>query len=185
MSFMDELKKLTQPYGDEDDFYDGADDAFAAPKEEPASETVNARQQFESSFADESGFEQEPAPKKKSRKPVFQNAPAQQKPQAQAPRIRQRRGVTRNESQVMLFNPKNFDEAGELAGYLLQGRSLVMALEGIPAETARRLLDFISGIAFALNAKITPVSAKTYFVTPENVDLLEGGDSSNQEDDDY
>lgn len=85
----------------------------------------------------------------------------------------------------MLFNPKDFDEAGELAGYLLQGRSLVMALEGIPSETARRLLDFISGIAFALNAKITPVSAKTYFVTPENVDLLESGVPSNQEDDDY
>ena len=37
---------------------------------------------------------------------------------------------------------------------------------------ARRLLDFLSGIAFALQGKITPVSAKTYFITPPNVDIL-------------
>ena len=30
----------------------------------------------------------------------------------------------------------------------------------------------MSGIAFALQGKITPVSAKTYFVTPQNVDIL-------------
>jgi FtsZ-interacting cell division protein YlmF len=41
-------------------------------------------------------------------------------------------------------------------------------------ETARRLLDFISGITFALNGKITPVAAKAYFITPENVNLIDG-----------
>jgi FtsZ-interacting cell division protein YlmF len=43
----------------------------------------------------------------------------------------------------------------------------------------------MSGIAFALNGKITPVSAKTYFITPENVDLLDAqspsGNPSDQE----
>ena len=47
-----------------------------------------------------------------------------------------------------------------------------MTLEGLPTENARRLLDFLSGITFALQGKITPVSAKTYFVTPQNVDLV-------------
>ena len=60
-----------------------------------------------------------------------------------------------------------------------------MSLEEIPSETARRLLDFMSGIAYALNGKITPVSAKTYFITPENVDLLDAqspsGDSTDQD----
>ena len=62
--------------------------------------------------------------------------------------------------------------------FLEQGKSLIMSLEDIPSETARRLLDFMSGIAFALNGKITPVSAKTYFITPENVDLLDAQSSS-------
>ena len=56
--------------------------------------------------------------------------------------------------------------------HLLQGRSVVMTLEGVPTELARRLLDFLSGIAYALQGKITPISAKTYFVTPQNVDIL-------------
>ena len=33
-------------------------------------------------------------------------------------------------------------------------------------------VSFLSGIAFALGGKITPVSAKTYFITPQNVDVL-------------
>ena len=47
-----------------------------------------------------------------------------------------------------------------------------MTLEGVQGDMARRLLDFLSGIAFALQGKITPVSAKTYFITPQNVDIL-------------
>ena len=72
----------------------------------------------------------------------------------------------------MLFSPKSFDDAVELVGYLMQNLTVVMTLEGVQADTARRLLDFMSGIAFALQGKITPVSAKTYFVTPQNVDIL-------------
>ena len=73
---------------------------------------------------------------------------------------------------MLLFSPKSFDEAGELVNYLNQELSCVMTLEGVQPETARRLLDFLSGIAFALGGKITPVSAKTYFITPQNVDIL-------------
>ena len=42
----------------------------------------------------------------------------------------------------------------------------------------------MSGIAFAVNGKITPVSAKTYFITPENVDLLDAQNSSGTAGDD-
>ena len=76
------------------------------------------------------------------------------------------------DTSVLLFSPKTFDEAGELVSYLQQDMTCVMTLETVPAETARRLLDFLSGIAFALGGKITPVSAKTYFITPQNVDIL-------------
>ena len=77
-----------------------------------------------------------------------------------------------SDTQVILFNPKTFDEAGDLVSHMLQKRSVVMTLEGLPTENARRLLDFMSGIAFALQGKITPISAKTYFVTPQNVDVV-------------
>jgi cell division inhibitor SepF len=55
---------------------------------------------------------------------------------------------------------------------MLKNHTVVMTLEAVPTDMARRLLDFLSGIAFALQGKITPVSAKTYFITPQNVDIL-------------
>ena len=77
-----------------------------------------------------------------------------------------------NETKVILFNPKTFEEAGDLVNHLMADHSLVMTLDGVPTDSARRLLDFMSGITFALQGKITPISAKTYFISPENVDLL-------------
>jgi Uncharacterized protein conserved in bacteria len=188
MGLMDELRKLTQPYGDDDDFYDGADDSF---QPEYSQEQVDASLQFEDTFGDEVYEEPEPAPAKKPKQPagsIFGNfGSAQQQPsrpnQKPAKSGRKNSGFGA-ETQVVLFNPKNFDDAGEVVSYLNQGQSLVMALEGLPTDTARRLLDFISGIAFALNAKITPVSAKTYFVTPENVDLLDAQSRQPDFDDD-
>lgn len=181
MGFMDELKKLAQPYGDEDDFYEGADGAYAPPSPDSIS---SDQMNFEEEFAAEP-----PKEEKKRRKPLFTQPQQVEERECREPREQKPSRASRkragNESQVLLFNPKNFDDAGELATYLSQGRSLVMALEGIPTETARRLLDFISGIAFAMSAKITPVSAKTYFITPENVDLLDVQSQQDEYDNDF
>ena len=177
MGLFDELKRLTQPYGDEDDFYEGADGAFQPQQAKPASD---AQLQFENTFAEEQTGAPEPAAAKQTSRTspagsIFGNLgnAAQSSPRA----VRAPRGIRKSASagdqSVIRFNPKDFDEAGELVSYLEQGRSLIMSLEELPGDSARRLLDFMSGIAFALNGKITPVSAKTYFVTPENVDLLD------------
>ena len=189
---MDELKKLTQPYGDDDDFYDGADDSF---QPNYSQDQVDASLQFEESFADDVYSEPEPAPAKKPKNSgggFFSGISGGQqqasKPTAKPSKPGRKSSSFSPDTQVVLFSPKNFDDAGELVNYLNDGRSLVMTLEGIPTDTARRLLDFISGIAFALNGKITPVSAKTYFVTPENVDLLDAQSQSHQsnfEEDDF
>ena len=57
-------------------------------------------------------------------------------------------------------------------------KAIGMTLEGVPNDSARRLLDFLSGLTFALEGKITPISAKTYFVTPQHVDVLNPGTSA-------
>ena len=200
MGFMDELRKLTQPYDDEDDFFEGADLQYK-PKEAAApAAAAPTREQalFESSFAGGDAAPTQTAaqaphrPMAKAAKaapkaafakaqpaPQFQAAPQGDgslfgnlgKKQNAAPK-QSRVNFGGKESQVILFSPKSFDEAGEIVEHIRTGRSVVMTLEGLPTDTARRLLDFISGIAYALSGKITPVSAKTYFVTPQNVDIL-------------
>lgn len=172
MGFLDELKKLTQPYDDDDDFFEGSE--VSAPAAKPASA---AQIEFENVFGEEGGA---PEPARKPAKaageqPSLLSALGVKKPAAARPKpVRRERTVSfgGNETQVILFNPKTFDEAGELVSHLQQNRSVVMTLEGLPTDNARRLLDFLSGITFALQGKITPVSAKTYFVTPQNVDLV-------------
>ena len=179
MSFLDELKKLTQPYEDDDDFFEDAEKPARtfSVKPKASAPVSNAGIEFENTFGAQSAAAPAPAPDETDEDDeemsggLFGNL---------GKRIKKQGGTVRErtvnfggrESQVILFNPKTFDEAGELVNHLSRSRSLVMTLEGLPTETARRLLDFMSGIVFALHGKITPVSAKTYFVSPENVDLL-------------
>ena len=176
MGFMDELKKLTQPYDDEEDFFEGADDSFKPQpkvKEPKIKKPVSAAQlAFENNFADSSlSPAEDPNPPKQNEGGLFGGRMQKRAPKQKA--VRQRSmNFGGKETSVILFSPTSFDEAGELVNYMLDGRTVVMTLESVPGETARRLLDFLSGIAFALQGKITPVSAKTYFITPQDVDIL-------------
>lgn len=177
MGFMDQLKKLTQPMDGEDDFFEGADPSYRPkPKTKPETKpNISAAQAaFESSFADNNtpyAPEQEERP---AAAPggIFGGLAQkmQSKPKAAA-KSRANAGIG-SDSQVMLFSPTDFDEAGELVNFLNSNLTVVMTLESVQGDTARRLLDFLSGIAYALGGKITPVSAKTYFITPQNVDIL-------------
>ena len=175
MGFMDELRKLTQPYDDDNDFCEGADSSLRDAPPPSA-----AQREFESVFGNEPAGKPEPAEEAPS-KPVRESAPeggglfgglgGLGRKTRKPPRERVV-DVGGNETKVILFNPKTFEEAGDLVTHLMAYHSLVMTLDGIPTDSARRLLDFMSGITCALQGKITPISAKTYFISPENVDLL-------------
>ena len=180
MGFMDGLKKLTQPYDDEEDFFEGADLSFKPqPKTEQKPAVSAAQMAFENAFSDASAgaAPEEEAPAKKPAGEsggggIFGSLGLKKAGGGGKPRKSGTVNFGGKDTSVLLFSPKSFDEAGELVGYLQQNLTVVMTLENVPAETARRLLDFLSGIAFALDGKITPVSAKTYFITPQNVDIL-------------
>ena len=173
MGLMDELRKLTQSY-DNDDFYDGAENGLQDQTQASAAQLA-----FETNFGSEPTGTPEPAAKPKPAKSASEGGlfSGLGKKNAAKPRSQRERTVNfgGSDQQVILFSPKTFDEAGELVNYLGIGRSVVMTLEGVPNDSARRLLDFLSGITFALEGKITPISAKTYFVTPQHVDVLNPG----------
>lgn len=180
MGLMDELRKLTQPYDDEDDFFEGADVGLREPPQVSA-----AQQAFEDSFGSEPAAAPEPAPKPKPQKAAGEGGlfGGFKKGGPKKPQRERTVNFGGSDQQVILFSPRSFDEAGELVNYLGLGRSVVMTLEGVPNESARRLLDFLSGITFALEGKITPISAKTYFVTPQNVDVFSPGSNEQPESD--
>ena len=177
MGFMDKLQQLVQPYDDESrdgDFFDGSNE-----EGRPAQPASSASEIFETAFGAGPMEAPEPAGKKPAREQsdgsLLGSLGLRKQPAAPKPRspFRERTvDVGGTETSVVLFNPRTFDEAGALAGHIMAGRCALMSMEGVSEDNARRLLDFLSGITYALQGKITPISAKTYCVTPQDVDIV-------------
>ena len=131
MSFLDELKKWTHPYDDEDDDFE---EEF---EEMPRKETV-----FE---------ERRSRVDSRNNKVVNIHATTQLK--------------------VVLVKPERFENASEIADHLKDKRTVVINLESTNKDIARRLIDFLSGVAYAGEGKIKKVAANTYIITPYHVDI--------------
>ena len=129
MSFIDELKKLTHPYEDEDEeFEDFEDDPRRDAFEDRRSKIEDRRN-----------------------KVVNIHATTQLK--------------------VVLVKPERFENASEIADQLKDKRTVVLNLESTNKDVARRLIDFLSGVAYAGEGKIKKGAANTYIITPYHVDI--------------
>ena len=72
---------------------------------------------------------------------------------------------------VVLVKPERFENASEIADHLKEKRTVVVNLESTHKDIARRLIDFLSGVAYAGEGKIKKVAANTYLITPYSVDI--------------
>ena len=140
MGLLNELKKLTKPYDDDDEFED-----FEPKKTEEFPEPPKTTAQARSSYG---GFDE----RRGNNKVVNIHATAQ--------------------LQVVLVKPERFEAAAEIADHLRERRTVVLNLEQTHKDIARRLIDFLSGVAYAQDGKIKKVAVNTYIITPYNVDLL-------------
>ena len=131
MSLIDELKKLTHPYEDEDEEFEDF--------EEPARSSRDAFEDRRVKADD------------RRNKVVNIHATTQLK--------------------VVLVKPERFENASEIADHLKDKRTVVLNLESTKKDIARRLIDFLSGVAYAGEGKIKKVAANTYIITPYHVDI--------------
>ena len=74
--------------------------------------------------------------------------------------------------QVVLVKPERFEDASTIADQLNAKRTVVLNLESTGKEVSRRLIDFLSGVAYANNGQITRVATSTFIITPYNVDIM-------------
>jgi cell division inhibitor SepF len=79
---------------------------------------------------------------------------------------------TTTQLQVVLVKPDRFETASEIADHLREKRSVVLNLESANKEISRRLVDFLSGVAYAQDGKIKRIASGTYIITPYNVDIM-------------
>lgn len=84
--------------------------------------------------------------------------------------------------EVVLVKPERFDDASGIADHLNNKRTVVLNLESTNKDVSRRLVDFLSGVAYANNGQIKRVANSTFIITPYNVgivgDLLDELESS-------
>ena len=73
---------------------------------------------------------------------------------------------------VVLVKPERFENASEIADHLKEKRTVVINLESTNKDIARRLIDFLSGVAYAGEGKIKKVAANTYIITPYHADVM-------------
>ncbi len=146
MGFLDDLKKLTRPYNedDEDDFdsYDDYED------EDPAVDDSAPAPRAGRGYGDKPTVTGD----RRGNKVVNIHTTAQM--------------------QVVLVKPERFDTVSEIADHLRERRAVVLNLESANKDVARRLVDFLSGCAYALDGKIKKVALATYIITPYNVDIV-------------
>ena len=74
--------------------------------------------------------------------------------------------------QVVLVKPERFDDASAVADHLNAKRTVVLNLESANKDVARRILDFLSGVAYANDGQIKKVANCTFIITPYNVGLM-------------
>ena len=74
--------------------------------------------------------------------------------------------------QVVLVKPERFDDASSIADQLNAKHTVVLNLESASKEVSRRLIDFLSGVAYANNGQIKRVATSTFIITPYNVDIM-------------
>ena len=71
--------------------------------------------------------------------------------------------------ELTVVRPDGFEAATQIADNLLNQRTVVLNLEATSKETARRLLDFLAGVAYSISGKLKRVATNTYVITPSNV----------------
>ncbi len=73
--------------------------------------------------------------------------------------------------QVVLVKPEEFEDARDIADNLISKRTVLLNIENLNKDLSRRLIDFLSGVAYAQGGNIKRVANRTYIITPYNVDI--------------
>ncbi|MBQ9941290.1 MAG: cell division protein SepF [Clostridia bacterium] len=85
--------------------------------------------------------------------------------------------------EMKVIRPEKLDSVTQIADYLTSGNTVLLNLEATNKETARRLLDFLNGVAYAVGGKLKKVANSTFVITPANVSIS-GGQTSDTSDHD-
>lgn len=79
--------------------------------------------------------------------------------------------------ELTMIKPTSMDDSRDICDYLLDGKAVVLNMEGLHMEIAQRIIDFTSGAAYSMNGNLQKISNYIFIATPEDVAL--SGDFQN------
>ena len=153
MSFWDNVKKFAQPYSEEEEYdeYD-EEESFVAETEERAA--------------------------RPRRTPGMNTGAASGNPAPTGTTAFSGQVVSiGNKQEVVLFHPTNFNDASKAADDMRSRKAVIVNMENIDKAMSRRVVDFLSGCAYALDGTVKKVAQATYLFCPHNMEVV--GDLEN------
>lgn len=78
---------------------------------------------------------------------------------------------TTTQMKVIIYEPNDFEEAPSIVENLKNRKPVIINLENVEPELARKFFDFLNGAIYALDGNIQKVSAGIFILAPNNVDI--------------
>lgn len=161
MNVLEKFKKMWNPPEDEyeyyeDDYEDESDEDTADTAEpEDESRSYNQRESSQRSYSRNATRTTSSSGGRTSNKVV---------------------NISSSQLKFALFKPTSFgEETRTIADELMQKNMVVVNLETTEKDVARRIVDFLSGVAYANNGKIKRIATSTFVIIPFNVDFTGDG----------
>ena len=194
MGLLDELKKLTKPYDDDPYLDEPINDpvrvggaggqsytAYAEPPRTEAPQQAARRPyvfsqrgaQAQQTYAQpQQGYAQQQTyaqPQQGYAQQAY--AQAQQTYSQQSYAQPQQSYAQPQQPRLLLVRPDRFELAADIADRIRERSAIVLNLENTEKDTTRRILDFLSGVTYALGGSVKRISGNTFIITPAGVDF--------------
>ena len=76
-----------------------------------------------------------------------------------------------NTANIVLFEPRNFDEAEEIGRHIKHKRACCINLQRMPSEYRQRIIDFLSGVVYGVDGSIKKIGDNVILCSPKNLQV--------------
>jgi cell division inhibitor SepF len=163
MAFSDTLRKVGVYFGlAEDREYDDYD--------EPAETSREPERELESRYQERPNVRRLSSRRRRDEiDDIFSDESPSERRTTQLRPVRGANG--RGDVRVHLVIPKSFNDAQDVADKFKDAIPVIINLQGSDAELSKRLIDFASGLTYALDGGMQRIADKVFLLTPRNVEV--------------
>lgn len=154
-------------YGEDDEYYA---DEYGEPISAPARQPVRASAGATATATAPPAAEPSPLTVIRSRRERDRDRD-EAAAVAPAPRASAVKPIPMPATRVHVMDPKGFNDAQEVGDRLKNGQPVILNLQGVDRDLQRRLIDFASGLAYALNGTMSKAADQVFLLTPSNVEV--------------